>query len=581
MFNQTKKLWDHLPRRRHKQFWFLLLLMLFSSLMEIVSLGSILPFLGVLTSPDVVYNHEYIKPFVVFFNVERSSDLIFPLTLLFIVAAVLAGITRATLLYVMTRFSFAAGADMSIDIYQRTLYQAYEIHVNRSSSEIINGVITKTNTVVGGVFSSSLVLLNSSILIIAIITTLLSINVLIAISAFFGFGVIYWIVIRYTRRQLNENSKSIADKSTLMIKALQEGLGGIRDILIDGNQQFYCKIYRNADGLFRRASANNVFIGGSPKFLMETVGMVLIAILAYVMSQTEGGLVSDLPILGVLALGAQRLLPALQQAYKSYSSIKGAQYSFTDVLDLLDQPLPKYASQPKSKPILFNSTIYLKSISYRYAKESPAVLDNIDLKIKKGERIGIVGKTGSGKSTLLDVFMGLLQPTEGAIFVDDKIINEENNRSWQAHIAHVPQNIYLADASIEENIAFGVANSSIDHKLVEKVAKEAQLFGLIESWQDKYKTYVGENGVRLSGGQRQRIGIARALYKKADVLIFDEATSALDNKTELAVMEEIENLGENLTILIIAHRITTLRLCDRIIEVSNSGVSAKKYDELK
>jgi len=581
MFEQIKKLWGHLPKRRHKQFLLLLLLMLFTSLIEIVSLGTVLPFLGILTSPNEVYGHEYVKPFIVLFDIERPDDLIFPLTLLFVTAAVAAGVARATLLYVMTRFSFAAGADMSINIYRRTLYQDYEVHVKRSSSEIINGVITKTNTVVGGVFSSSLVLLNSSILIVAIITTLLSINVLIAMSAFIGFGSVYWVVIRYTRRQINENSKSIANKSTLMIKALQEGLGGIRDILIDGNQQFYCKLYRNADGVFRRASAHNVFIGGSPKFLMETVGMVLIATIAYVMSQKEGGLVADLPLLGVLALGAQRLLPALQQAYKSYSGIKGAQYSFDDVLNLLDQPLPKYANKPRAELMPFDNNIHLKNISYRYTEESKMVLDNINLKINKGERIGVIGKTGSGKSTLLDLFMGLLTPSKGAMYVDGEIINQENCRSWQGHIAHVPQNIYLADASIEENIAFGVPYQSIDHELVKKVAREARLFELIEGWRNKFKTHVGENGVRLSGGQRQRIGIARALYKKANVLIFDEATSALDNETELSVMEEIERLGKNMTILIIAHRVTTLRFCDKVVEVSKDGISIKKYDELK
>ena len=423
-------------------------------------------------------------------------------------------------------------------------------------------------------------LINSLILIVAILITLSSINLILAFSMFFGFGFLYLIIIRFTRIQLNENSKQIAEKSTLMIKALQEGLGGIRDILIDGNQEFYSHLYRKADARFRIASANNVFIGASPKFLVETFGLVLIALLAYMLSQREGGIVGYIPLLGVLALGAQRLLPVLQQSFKAYSGIKGAQHSFLDVLDLLDQPLPEYASHSKPKPISFNKNITLYNITYKYQNQNKMVLNKVNLTIKKGERIGIIGETGSGKSTLLDIFMGLLNPVDGKISIDGRLITKENSRAWQAHITHVPQNIFLADASIEENIAFGVPNSLIDHKLVVKVAKKAHLHDLIDDWEDKYQTYIGENGVRLSGGQRQRIGIARALYRESDVIVLDEATSALDNKTEQTVMNEIENLGKNVTLLIIAHRISTLKFCDRIIELGNKDVKIKKYNEL-
>jgi ATP-binding cassette, subfamily B, bacterial PglK len=581
MFRQIKKLWNYLPKRRQGQFWMLLMLMLFSSLIEIVSLGSVLPFLGILTSPDIVYSNELLQPVIKVFNINNSNELVLPLTIIFILAAIIAGFTRIILLYVMTRFSFAAGADMSIDIYRRTLYQDYAVHVRRSSSEIINGVITKTNAVVGGVFSSSLVLINSIVLLMAVSVTLFFIDALIAISVFIGFGFLYGLVIRYTRQQINENSKCIAVESTHMIKALQEGLGGIRDILIDGSQQFYCKLYRNADAPFRRASANNAFIGGSPRFLMETVGMVLIATLAYILSQKEGGIVTSIPVLGALALGAQRLLPALQQAYKSYSGIKGAQYSFDDVLNLLEQPLPKHANELQPIPVLFEKAIYLKNISYQYTNKTPLVIKNASLVINKGKRVGFIGATGSGKSTLLDIVMGLLIPTKGAMYIDSQEITKENYRSWQTHIAHVPQNIYLSDSSIEENIAFGVSPSQIDYNLVKKAAKQAQISELIEEWPEQYKAFVGERGIRLSGGQRQRIGIARALYKQADVLIFDEATSALDNETEFAVMEAIENLERDLTILIIAHRLSTLKGCDQVIELSKNGLSIREYEEIK
>jgi len=366
-----------------------------------------------------------------------------------------------------------------------------------------------------------------------------------------------------------------------MIKSLQEGLGGIRDVLIDGTQQFYCKLYRNADLPLRRASGNNQFIGGSPRYAMEAIGMTLIAGLAYVMTQQEDGMVAAIPVLGALALGAQRLLPALQQAYGAYSTIKGSKSSFEDVLNLLDQPLPEYSGQPLPGPIPFVEEIKLNNLNFRYTEDSPWVLKNISLSLKKGSRIGFMGVTGSGKSTLIDIIMGLLPATEGELIIDNQIINTQNRRAWQAHIAHVPQNIYLSDSTIEENIAFGIEKEKIDHQRVKNAAQHAQIAHLIEQWKDGYQTFVGERGIRLSGGQRQRIGIARALYKQANVLIFDEATSALDNETEQAVMDAIEDLGKEITVLIIAHRLTTLKGCDKIVKLDkNHTIHILTYEEM-
>jgi ATP-binding cassette subfamily B protein len=234
--------------------------------------------------------------------------------------------------------------------------------------------------------------------------------------------------------------------------------------------------------------------------------------------------------------------------------------------------MPRYLEQPLSVSVPFENEIQLKNVSFRYSKDASLILDNITLSIPKGSRIGFMGSTGSGKSTLLDIIMGLLSPTEGTFIVDQTTINKENQRAWQDHIAHVPQNIYLSDSSIEENIALGIPFEEIDHSRVEEVVRQAQLIDMIENSQDGYKTLVGEQGVRLSGGQRQRISIARALYKKADVLIFDEATSALDSKTENEVMKSIEELGKKLTILIVAHRLTTLEGCDKVVKLDKDNV---------
>jgi ATP-binding cassette subfamily B protein len=555
--------------------------MIIASLSEIISVSAVLPFLGVLTAPEQVYQHPLMQPIIQILELTESSQLILPLTILFIAAALLAGTIRIALLYVMTRLSYATGADLSINIYRRTLYQEYATHISRNSSEVINGIITKTNTVIGGVISPTLSLISSTILLVGIMSALFAINITVALLASFGFGLLYWFVVYYTKIQLKDNSQIIADKSTQMIKSLHEGLGGIRDVLIDGTQQFYCQLYRNADLPLRKASGGNQFISGSPRYAMEAIGMTLIAGLAYTIIQQEGEAVTAIPVLGALALGAQRLLPALQQAYSAYSTIKGSKASFEDVLNLLAQPLPKHASQPPPRPIPFEKEIKLINLNFRYTESTPWILKDINLSIKKGERVGFIGVTGSGKSTLLDIIMGLLPATEGGMSVDQKMLNPQNIRAWQAHIAHVPQNIYLSDSTIEENIAFGIAKERINHQRVKKVSQQAQISELIEQWKDGYQTFVGEKGVRLSGGQRQRIGIARALYKQADILIFDEATSALDNKTEQLVMQAIEDLSEEVTVLIIAHRLTTLKRCTKIVKLDENNIAKiLKYEEV-
>jgi ABC-type multidrug transport system fused ATPase/permease subunit len=559
--------------------------MIIATLSEVVSIGAILPFIGILTAPDQIYQHHLIQPVVQYFNLTSPNQLMLPLTSTFILSALFAGVIRLLLLYATTRLSFAAGADLSINIYRRTLYQDYSVHVTRNSSEVINGIISKTNTVIGGVINPILVLISSILLLVGILVALFNINLSVSLIASVGFGLLYWTVIQYTRQQLKENSECIADQSTQMVKSLQEGLGGIRDVLIDGSQNFYCQLYRNADLPLRKAAGNNIFIAGSPRFAMEAIGMALIAYLAYFMATQNSGLTTAIPALAALTLGAQRLLPALQQAYSAYSSLKGSKSSFEDVLNLLNQPLPIHANQSLPTTAFFKKEIQLTNLSFSYSADNkqntPWVLKNINLKIMKGTRIGFMGVTGSGKSTLLDIIMGLLSPTSGKLTIDGEPITDENRRSWQSHIAHVPQNIYLSDSSIEDNIAFSIPKEKINHQQVEKAAKHAQIAELIEGWQDGYQTFVGERGIRLSGGQRQRIGIARALYKKADVLIFDEATSALDNKTENSVIEAIDNFHKDLTILIIAHRLTTLKNCDLIVELGkNKIIRTGTYQEM-
>ena len=545
--------------------------MMLTSFAEILSIGTVLPFLGVLTAPEGFFAHAAAQPIIQLLGLTEPAQLLLPLTIVFGAAALLAGGMRLLLLWASTQLSYGTGADLSISIYRRTLYQPYSVHCSRNSSEIINGILNKTSGVIS-IITMLLTLVSSAAMLITILIALLAVEPVIALAAFGGFGLIYVVIIRMTRKQLFNNSEHIARESTHVIKSLQEGLGGIRDVLINGNQATYCQIYRNADQPLRRAQGNNAFISASPRYGMEALGMLLISVLAYTLAQQANGIAKAIPILGALALGAQRLLPVLQQAYAAWSGIQGGQSSLHDTLELLDQPLPEHADQPAAQALPFFHNISLKQLGFRYGLQAPYVLKHFDLTIAKGSRVGFIGTTGSGKSTLLDIVMGLLQPTDGTMEVDGKAVTPANNSAWQAHIAHVPQAIFLTDSSIEENIAFGIPKDQIDHYRVRQAAQQAQIANSIETWPKKYQTFVGERGIRLSGGQRQRIGIARALYKKADVIIFDEATSALDNETEQAVMQAIESLSSDLTLLTIAHRLTTLKNCTQVVELGAGGI---------
>ena len=566
-----RRLWHHISPRRRGQFVALLVLMILASFAEIISIGAVLPFLAVLMDPARIFAHTSVQPIIKALGLTEPQQLLLPLAVGFGLAALITGTMRLVLLWASTRLSFAAGADLSINIYRRTLYQPYAVHVARNSSEIVNGISGKASNAIQ-VISMTLNLIGSTVMLIVILVALLSVDPVIALAAFGGFGLIYVVIIKLTRNRMLINSQTVARESTYVIKSLQEGLGGIRDVLIDGSQAAYCQIYRNADEPLRRAQGNNSFISSSPRSGVEALGMLLIAALAYALAQQPDGVAKAIPILGALALGAQRLLPALQQAYGAWSGIQGGQASLQDALELLDQPLPDYISQPGAMPLPFQRQIVLKQIAFRYSSPTPWVLKDLNITIPKGSRVGFVGSTGSGKSTLLDIVMGLLQPTLGTLEIDGQAITPSNHRAWQAHIAHVPQAIYLADSTIEENIAFGVTKNEIDSQRVRLAAHQAQVADTIESWPKQYQTFVGERGIRLSGGQRQRIGIARALYKRADVIIFDEATSALDNETEQAVMQSIEGLGDGITLLIIAHRLTTLKNCTKIVELGGGGI---------
>jgi ATP-binding cassette subfamily B protein len=581
------RLWFKLSARRRKQFALLFVLMLAGGVAEVISLGAVIPFLAALAAPKKILSYPVVDFFfsalchlssaigLQFFstnNPQSFSSVLSPAALLpvlataFALAALSAGAIRLLLLWASTRLANSAGADLSLEVYRRTLYQPYSVHVSRNSSTIISSITTKISYVIL-TLSYCLTICISSVITLTIVAALFCINPAVALISTLCFGLSYLTLTKVSRKKMLYNSRQMAIEQTQVVKALQEGLGGIRDVLLDGTQLAYCHIYQKADAPLRRVHASIAFISQGPRFFMESIGMVLFAALALGMSQGPQGTLTALPVLGALALGTQRLLPALQQGYFAWSSIVGYQSSTEEVLEILDQPLPPESSQQLADLLPFKKSIQFDSVKFRYTSEAPWVFDNLSFNIPQGALVGFVGKTGCGKSTCLDLLMGLLEPSSGRITVDGIVLDQQNIRSWQGNIAHVAQAIYLADSSLAENIAFGVPRENIDMNRVKKAARQAHIADFIESSPQGYQALVGERGIRLSGGQRQRIGIARALYKQATVLVFDEATSALDSKTEQAVMQAIADLSANLTILIIAHRLTTIKNCTQIIEL--------------
>ncbi|WP_254929236.1 ABC transporter ATP-binding protein [Cyanobium sp. T1B-Tous] len=551
------------------------MVMLASGGAELVSLGAVLPFLAVLSDPQRLWQQPLVQDLASRLGFTASNQLLLPATLTFAAAAVLAALIRLANLWLNGRLAAEVGSDLSCEAFQRTLYQPYQKHLLSNSSTVIAGTITQITRSVAA-FTALLQLITAAVVAIGLLTGLLLIDWQVALGAATLFASVYGLLAVTARRQFHMNSHRIAEAARHQIKTLQEVLGAIRDVLLDGNQAYYLQKYEQLDKPQRLLQAKNYYLASSPKFILEALGMVAIALLSGLLVLQQGSGSSVIPLVGVLALGAQRLLPALQQVYFNWSLLKGFNADLAGVLALLNQPLPPKVSV--ADPLPLREAIRLEGVCFRYGPDPHDVLQGLDLEIRRGERIGLIGSTGSGKSTTVDVLMGLLAPTAGRVLVDGADLHDpahpEKLDAWRAAIAHVPQSIYLADSSIAENIAFGVARQEIDMARVKQAAEQAQIASFIEGSPEGYQSFVGERGIRLSGGQRQRIGIARALYKQARVLVLDEATSALDSGTENAVMAAVEGLSNELTIVMIAHRLSTVQHCDRLIHLAQGAVSA-------
>ena len=559
------------PRRR-RQAILILGLMLIGAAAELLTIGAVMPFLALISTPDIADRYPRVTRLLSHLTWQQDQPLLVPAAIAFALVAALTAAVRLTLAWVSQKYVFRVGYELSVSMYKNVLYRPYEYHVRHNTSEVLAG-INKVHSLISGVILQLMTALTGVVISIFIIGALIVIDPVVALSAASAFGVMYYLVASLAGRRLYQNGRTIAECQTKRVQTVQEGLGGIRDVIIDKVQPIFLAKYMRLDSAMRDAQAVNQFIGTAPRFVLEAAGMIVIAALAIWLSGREGGIGAALPLLGALALGAQRLLPLLQQVYVGWTQVVGNRQSVRDVLDLLEhEPEELAPSSQQSSQLSFKQHLTFRNVSFRYSPKTAFALTNVNITIKRGSRVGLIGKTGSGKSTIVDILMGLLKPTSGCILVDGNQIDYSNRGAWQAQIAHVPQSIYLSDASILENIAFGVPPDEIDPSRVLRASAIAQLHEFVESLPEGYQTPVGERGIRLSGGQRQRLGIARAVYRQAAVLILDEATSALDNVTEAEVMRALETLEEDRTIIMIAHRLSTVARCDIIIQIDNGSV---------
>ncbi len=565
------------PRHRG-QLRLVVALMPLAAVAEMLAVATVVPLIAGLTDVSVTAKATWLPDFLKTVGASGREDMLIAAGALFATAAILAATLRLLLSWASQRFAFAIGHDLAQEIQRRVLHQPYSFHVARHSSLIISS-LEKVEHLVFNVLLQLLLASSAAIVSLFIVAALVAIDARsAAIAALIVVG-IYGLVLFLIRKRLAANSAIIGDAYQRRVHAVQESLGAIRDIIIDHSQAVYLDAFRAVDEPLMRARANTAFIASSPRYIIEALGLVVITVLAVFVSARAGGLTAALPALGALVLGAQRLIPLTQTFYYGWTTLSGSRSIIGQVVDLIELPL---AATAEAGPALaFADAVRFEGVDFTYPDRPQPALLGVDLVIPKGSRVALVGHTGSGKSTLADLVMGLLEPTSGTIRIDGAELTAERVRGWQRNIAHVPQSIFLADASIARNIAF--SNSSApDVARITRAADIAQLSEFIAGLPEGYGTMVGERGVRLSGGQRQRLGLARAIYKQAPVMVLDEATSALDEATEAAVMAALDRLGaEGQTILIIAHRLSTLAKCQLVVRLEQGRVvETGNYEQL-
>ena len=548
----------------------LLVVMTFiGAIAELTVIGAIVPFLAIIASPDGAHLPRALGGVLRSVTGGRDHLTLQYVAAIFVSVAIVAAVVRLALARLMFGTISQLGHEITVKIFERVINQPYSFHIEHNSSYVllvVNMVVDVTHNIILPIVQS----FSSIVIILFVLIGLFALDPLVAGSTLLLFGTIYIGISFYMRGKILRNGRAIHGSVQARFRIMQESVGGIRDVILDHAQSVYVAKLALEDRIYYNRTRDNIMSAAAPRLVIESLGMILIALLAIAMSSRAGGVYAALPVLGALAIGAQRMMPLFQVIYQSWAQITGVRPSFEQLLGVAALELDPV--QP-SIPLPFAESLDLRGVSFDYGNRA-RVLDDVHLTIPRGTKVAFIGKTGSGKTTLVDIIMGLLEPTDGDLCVDGNRLDADGRRGWQENIAHVSQTTYLADTTLAANIAFGIDPARIDMDRLRAATDAAAVTQFIDTLPDGFETSVGERGVRLSGGQRQRIGIARALYKRSPVLILDEATSALDDATEAVVMANLEAQGDGLTLIIIAHRLSTVERCDTVYRLEAGRIVA-------
>jgi ABC-type multidrug transport system fused ATPase/permease subunit len=581
MIGVYRKLYDLLgPAERH-QFYGLLVLVILMALIDIVGVAAVLPFLAAASDPAQIHKSSVLSWMYEMSGATSDAGFILLLGVLIFAFILLGLAVKLIAQYRIIRFSHMRNHSLSRELLRRYLRHPYVWFLSRNSADLGAAILAECDQVVGWAMIPAMRVLANVVSLLFLVGLLIAISPAVAVASALGIGGAYALIFLFVRKRLGRLGRDLISANAARHRTALEAFGGIKDVKLMHLEGHYAERYDGPSILFAESSASSQVIGELPRFLLEAVafgGLVLMILTLMVLQ--DGRLADILPILGVFGFAVLKIFPAVQQIYHSLTQIRFVAPMLAKIhSDLTSDRLPLAAAGPSATPtpsMPLTDRLELRDVHFAYPGGGASTLQGLTLSIPARSTVGVVGGTGAGKTTAIDVILGLLVPEQGAVVVDGQIITDENRFSWQQSLGYVPQQIFLIDDSVAANIAFGVPPAMRDMVAVQRAARLAELDEFIRmDLPQGYDTVVGERGVRLSGGQRQRIGIARALYHDPDILIFDEATSALDTMTERAVMEAVHNIGHAKTIIMIAHRLTTVRGCDTIFLLQDGRLAAE------
>lgn len=554
--------------------------------LELAGIGSVMPFLAVASRPDLIETNKYLNWAYNLGGFTSNEGFLFGLGIGAVLFIVFSNSMKALVTYMNKRYTAMRQHHISLRLFRHYLYKPYTFFLNKNSSELMKNILGEVNVLINGALMPLLELVTSIMMTAMIIMMLVAIDPKLALITIAVLGSIYGSIFLVVKRHLSTLGERRIEANRLRFKRVSEAMGGIKDVKVLGREKFFLKEYTGPSIEQAKVQVTSALIGSIPRYMLEVVAFGGILLIVLYMMQTIGDFQEAIPVIGLYAFAGYRMMPSLQKVFQNITKIRTnlpvVELIHNNLEDWEEEEARTKAQRRKVQPMAFEREIVLDSINFTYPNSEASVIKDQTFVIPKNTTVGFVGPTGCGKTTTVDMVLGLLVPQKGRLMIDGTEINEDNVASWQKQIGYVPQHIYLSDASVARNIAFGLPDQVIDYEAVERAAKIANIHDfVVEELPEKYETRVGERGIRLSGGQRQRIGIARAMYPNPEVLVMDEATSALDGLTEAAIMDAIHTLSHEKTILLIAHRIATVRESD-IIFAMEHGVIVDKgtYDEL-